>query len=89
MEKLPVVTIVFNNNGVYRGTDVNPTGGANVAPTVFVKGARYDKVIEAFGGIGYHALLSIAKRFPVELTLVRGSDVQTPLAGEPADAVLS
>ncbi len=51
---LPVVTIVFNNNGVYRGTDVNPTGGADVAPTVFVKGARYDKMIEAFGGIGYN-----------------------------------
>jgi oxalyl-CoA decarboxylase len=53
--QLPVTTIVFNNNGVYRGTDVNPTGGADVAPTVFVKNARYDKMIEAFGGVGYHA----------------------------------
>ncbi|SAL78204.1 acetolactate synthase [Caballeronia choica] len=52
--ELPVCTIVFNNNGVYRGTDVNPTGGKDVAPTVFVKGARYDKMIEAFGGIGHH-----------------------------------
>ncbi len=52
---LPVCTIVFNNNGVYRGTDVNPTGGKDVAPTVFVKGARYDKMIEAFGGIGRNA----------------------------------
>ncbi len=52
--ELPVCTIVFNNNGVYRGTDVNPTGGKDVAPTVFVKNARYDKMIEAFGGIGYH-----------------------------------
>ena len=52
--KLPVVTIVFNNNGVYRGTDVNPTGGADVAPTAFVKGARYDMMIAAFGGVGYH-----------------------------------
>ena len=51
--ELPVVTIVFNNNGVYRGTDVNPTGGKDVAPTVFVKNARYDKMIEAFGGVGY------------------------------------
>jgi oxalyl-CoA decarboxylase len=50
---LPVVTIIFNNNGVYRGTDVNPTGGKDVAPTVFVKNARYDKMMEAFGGIGY------------------------------------
>jgi oxalyl-CoA decarboxylase len=53
--RLPVTTIVFNNNGVYRGTDVNPTGGTDVAPTVFVKNARYDKLIEAFGGVGYHA----------------------------------
>jgi oxalyl-CoA decarboxylase len=52
--ELPVCTIVFNNNGVYRGTDVNPTGGKDVAPTVFVKGARYDRMIEAFGGVGYH-----------------------------------
>ncbi len=52
--ELPVCTIIFNNNGVYRGTDVNPTGGKDVAPTVFVKDARYDKMIEAFGGIGYN-----------------------------------
>ena len=59
---LPVTVVVFNNNGVYRGTDVNPTGGKDVAPTVFVKGARYDKMIEAFGGAGYNATT------PAELT---------------------
>jgi len=52
---LPVCVVVLNNNGVYRGTDVNPTGGPDVAPTVFVKGARYDKLMEAFGGVGAHA----------------------------------
>ena len=52
---LPVCVVVMNNNGVYRGTDVNPTGGADVAPTVFVKGARYDKLMEAFGGVGVNA----------------------------------
>jgi oxalyl-CoA decarboxylase len=52
---LPVCVVVFNNNGVYRGTDVNPAGGPDVAPTVFVKDARYDKLIEAFGGVGMHA----------------------------------
>src|SRR5204863_2998543 len=34
---LPVCVVVMNNNGVYRGTDVNPGGGPDVAPTVFVK----------------------------------------------------
>jgi len=52
---LPVCTVIFNNNGVYGGADVNPTGGPDAAPTVFVKGARYDKIIEAFGGVGVHA----------------------------------
>ena len=52
---LPVCVVVFNNGGIYRGTDVNPTGGADVAPTVFVKDARYDKMMEAFGGVGVHA----------------------------------
>jgi oxalyl-CoA decarboxylase len=52
---LPVCVVVFNNNGVYGGMDVNPTGGPDVAPTVFVKNARYDKLMEAFGGVGVHA----------------------------------
>ncbi len=52
---LPVCVVIMNNNGVYGGTDVNPTGGADVAPTVFVKGARYDKLMEAFGGVGVNA----------------------------------
>src|SRR6201981_3117515 len=34
---LPVCVVIFNNNGIYRGTDVNPTGGPDVATTVFVK----------------------------------------------------
>ena len=50
--KLPVCVVIFNNDGIYRGTDVNPTGGPDVAPTVFVKGARYDRMMEAFGGVG-------------------------------------
>jgi oxalyl-CoA decarboxylase len=51
---LPVCVVVMNNNGVYRGTDVNPRGG-DVAPTVFVKDARYEKLMEAFGGVGVYA----------------------------------
>jgi oxalyl-CoA decarboxylase len=51
---LPVCVVVFNNNGIYRGTDVNPGGGKDVATTVFVKDSRYDKMMEAFGGVGVH-----------------------------------
>lgn len=52
---LPVCIVVFNNNGIYRGTDVNPTGDEMVAPTVFVKNARYDMMMQAFGGHGVTA----------------------------------
>ncbi len=52
---LPVCIVIFNNNGIYRGTDVNPTGGEDVATTVFVKDSRYDQMMEAFGGVGYYA----------------------------------
>ena len=53
--KLPVCVVIFNNDGIYRGTDVNRSGSADPATTVFVKGARYDKMIEAFGGHGVNA----------------------------------
>ena len=52
---LPICVVVFNNNGIYRGTDRNPTGGADVAPTVFVKDSRYDQMMAAFGGVGVYA----------------------------------
>ena len=54
---LPVCVVVFNNNGVYKGTDVNPrfAESGDVAPTVFVKNARYDLMMQAFGGTGVTA----------------------------------
>jgi oxalyl-CoA decarboxylase len=52
--KLPVCIVIFNNDGIYRGTDVN-TAGDDPATTVFVKGARYDKMMEGFGGVGVNA----------------------------------
>ncbi|HEX4326521.1 MAG TPA: oxalyl-CoA decarboxylase [Burkholderiales bacterium] len=63
---LPVCVVILNNNGVYGGKDVNPTGHSDVAPTVFVKGARYDKLIEAFGGVGVHATTPAELRSAME-----------------------
>ena len=48
--KLPVTTVILNNGGIYRGD----TGDGEPSPTGFVRDARYDKLIEAFGGVGYH-----------------------------------
>jgi oxalyl-CoA decarboxylase len=47
---LPVTTIIFNNNGVYRGDPA----GKPYSPTGLLRDARYEKIIEAFGGVGYH-----------------------------------
>src|ERR1700749_2388061 len=52
--QLPVCIFIFNNDGIYRGTDVNKPG-PDPGPTGFVKGARYDKMMEAFGGVGINA----------------------------------
>jgi oxalyl-CoA decarboxylase len=51
---LPITIVIFNNNGIYRGVDKDPTG-RDPATTVFVPDARYDKMMEAFGGQGYYA----------------------------------
>jgi oxalyl-CoA decarboxylase len=58
---LPVVVVVFNNGGVYKGDDVN-TASADPSPTTLMLNARYDRLIEAFGGTGYQATT------PAELT---------------------
>jgi oxalyl-CoA decarboxylase len=52
--KLPVCVVIFNNDGIYRGTDTN-SANSDPATTVFVKGSRYEKMIEAFGGVGVNA----------------------------------
>jgi oxalyl-CoA decarboxylase len=59
---LPVCVVVFNNNGVYKGTDVNTNGTSDPAITAFVKNSRYELVMEAFGGKG------VTARTPQELT---------------------
>ena len=48
--ELPVTTIIFNNNGVYRGD----APGSAYTPTGLLRDAHYEKIIEAFGGTGYY-----------------------------------
>jgi oxalyl-CoA decarboxylase len=48
--ELPVTTVIFNNNGVYRGDPADKP----YSPTGLLRDARYDRIIEAFGGKGYH-----------------------------------
>ncbi len=67
---LPVCVVVLNNNGVYRGTDVNPAGGPDVAPTVFVKGARYEMLMQAFGGVGVQVATPAELRKAMEAAIL-------------------
>ena len=69
---LPVCVVVFNNNGVYAGTDKNPTGGPDVAPTVFVRDARYEMMMEAFGGKGVYAATPDALRRAMSEAIASG-----------------
>ena len=63
---LPVCVVILNNNGVYRGDEKNPTGGPDPSPLVFVKGARYEKLMEAFGGVGVLAATPAELRAAME-----------------------
>ncbi|HTP97725.1 MAG TPA: oxalyl-CoA decarboxylase [Casimicrobiaceae bacterium] len=63
---LPVCVVIMNNNGVYRGDEKNPTGGPDPSPLVFVKDARYEKLMEAFGGVGVHVTTPDALRKAME-----------------------
>ena len=66
---LPVCVVILNNNGVYRGDETNPTGGPDPSPLVFVKDARYEKLMEAFGGVGVRAKTPAELRAAMEEAL--------------------
>src|SRR5437588_10065538 len=55
--RLPIVVIILNNGGVYRGDESRANreaGAADPAPTVLNAHARHELIAEAFGGKGYH-----------------------------------
>lgn len=52
---LPVTVVVMNNGGIYRGDDEDRSGNHAPGVTALSASARYDKMIEAFGGKGYNA----------------------------------
>src|SRR3954454_11844303 len=81
--RLPVCIVVFNNDGIYRGTDTNSTG-ADPATTVFVKGARYDKIIEAFGGVGVNATSPDELRRTVKQAMASGKPTLINAVIDPA-----
>jgi oxalyl-CoA decarboxylase len=81
---LPVCVVIFNNNGIYRGTDVNSAGGADPATTVFVKDSRYDKMMEAFGGVGVQATTPDELKRAVDKAMDSGKPTLINAAIDPA-----
>jgi oxalyl-CoA decarboxylase len=81
---LPVCVVIFNNNGIYRGTDVNAGGSSDPATTVFVKDSRYDKMMEAFGGVGIHVTTPDALKRAVEQALESGKPTLINAVIDPA-----
>ena len=81
---LPVCVVVFNNDGIYRGDHVNPGGGDDPAITAFVKGARYDRMIEGFGGVGVHVTTPDELKRAVDAAMDSGKPTLINAAIDPA-----
>ncbi|MCB1312873.1 MAG: oxalyl-CoA decarboxylase [Sedimentitalea sp.] len=82
--KLPVCVVVFNNDGIYRGDGENWGGGDDPATTAFVKNARYDMMMEAFGGVGAWVKTPDELRQAVEAALASGKPTLINAAIDPA-----
>lgn len=82
--KLPVCVVVFNNNGIYRGDGENWGGGDDPATTSFVPDARYDKMMEAFGGVGAWVTTPDELRRAVNEALASGKPTLVNAAIDPA-----
>jgi oxalyl-CoA decarboxylase len=52
--RLPVTVLILNNGGIYRGDEKGHGTNGDPAPTMLMPEARYDRLIEAFGGKAYH-----------------------------------
>jgi 2-hydroxyacyl-CoA lyase 1 len=53
--QLPVKIVVFNNGGIGPGHSVMPDNPLkNLRPNALIYGARYDRMMEAFGGKGFY-----------------------------------
>jgi oxalyl-CoA decarboxylase len=68
---LPIVVMVFNNGGIYKGDDERPEP-LDPSPTTLSRSARYDQVMTAFGGDGYDVRDRAAARDALQQALSKG-----------------
>jgi oxalyl-CoA decarboxylase len=86
--QLPVVVIILNNGGVYRGDGVNPVS-ADPAPTTLMPQARHDRLIEAFGGKGYQATTPAQLTIALTGAILSGGPALIDCVIDPADGTES
>ncbi|TQM09958.1 oxalyl-CoA decarboxylase [Pseudonocardia kunmingensis] len=78
---LPVITLVLNNSGVYRGDEASPSG--DPAPTYL--SARHDVLMQAFGGTGYQATTPDQVSEMLRKALAEGKPALIDCIIDPAD----
>ena len=82
---LPIVTVVLNNSGVYRGDDVSPS--TDPAPTMLK--ARHERMIEAFGGTGHQATTPTEVASLLREALASGAPALIDCVIDPSDGTES
>jgi oxalyl-CoA decarboxylase len=70
--RLPIVIVVMNNGGVYRGDDASTGPGDDPAPTRLMSDARYEMLMQAFGGAGVRVVDAAALASALEAAIASG-----------------
>ena len=86
--QLPIVVIVLNNGGVYRGDGRN-TVSTDPSPTTLMLNARHDRLIEAFGGKGYQVTTPAQLTIALTGALMSGRPALIDCVIDPADGTES
>jgi len=82
---LPIVTVVLNNGGVYRGDEAS--GSDDPSPTGL--SARHDVMMEAFGGEGYRATTPAQVASALRKALAAGRPALIDCIIDPSDGTES
>lgn len=86
--RLPVVVIVLNNGGVYRGDGIN-AASTDPSSTTLMLNARHDRLIEAFGGKGYQATTPAQLAIALTGALMSGGPALIDCVIDPTDGTES
>jgi len=86
--RLPIVVIVLNNGGIYRGDGINAVS-TDPSPTTLMLNARHDRLIEAFGGRGYQVTTPAQLTIALTGALMSGGPALIDCVIDPTDGTES